>query len=243
MGTAANDDQFREPTIAERRYNRIKHLKVDRYQFVQMVPVLIEEGLLPEHGKHVTMPTVVKGDRTLERSEEVCARCENTITQQWRRNVGTLSTDEVEFMEAKWTWIAEKERIIDICRRDFKSTERTMTVRRKRVVAKPGEVWPITFTDRNGEVQEALIPSEHIVGIAFITETTETTQTVTYPKLLELASTVRNELARVAGLDIDEGDEDRDTQDERQGARYVILKPPPERSGGAGGRGRGSTVN
>lgn len=227
----------------EARFQRIKQLRYEGLTFAKMLPTLIKEGYLPLHAEHENKPPRAKGGRTAKRNAEVCASCEHAIGEQWRRNHARLRDDEPDVDEQRWKWFADQEWIIATARADYRQRVVITTTKRKQVEPIPGSMWTVRVKLENGEVEQRLYPAESIEGIAEIVETTERVEHRIYPQLLELMSEVRDKVARVAGVDVDEvGDPDAE-KGESTAPRGLRVTVPAGWNDGRDGRGSGPPAN
>lgn len=232
----------KEETDSEARFRRVKQLRYDGYTFAAMIPTLIKEGYLPEHVKHGNEPARTKGGRTAKRNAEICSRCENAVSEQWRRLHARLREDEPEVDEQRWKWFRDQEWIVEQCRTDYRQRVVITTTKRKQVEPIPGSMWTVRVKLDNGEVEQRLYPAESIEGIAEIVETTERVEHRIYPQLLELMSEVRDKVARVAGVAVDEVG-DPDAERESTGAPRGLRVTVPAGWGDRDGRGNGPPAN
>lgn len=225
-----NDTQTE--TIQEARWRRLKELRWQGMTFADMVPILTRENYLPDHGSHA-QPTS-KGNRSGKRNAEICARCENVISQQWRTWSDRLKDDETELAEQRWRFFRDFEEIIGTCRRDYRQKVTIRTTKTKTLVATEGSVWPVRVKMENGEIEQRLYPGDAIEGLAEIVEVTEREEWRIYPQLLEIWRETRKDVARVTGLPVDEvGDPEaeRDGAPEKRGLRVTVPKGFLERNG------------
>lgn len=178
MDVRTDAEEFRELSEDDRRYNRMKHLRVDEVTFAEMVPKLIEEGLLSDHANHIGLPPMKQGRRTPTRNDEICARCEHLIFQQWKRNVAKLSADEAVLLDARFLW--RKQAARQIVRYETLATApvvTTTTVRKK-------------------------IEGEEAEG--YVLETTTREERRSNPAYFRMADELRANIARLAGVPVGE---------------------------------------
>ncbi len=173
-------DTYREPSIQDRRINRMKHLRVEGTSFADMVPILIAEGLIPEHGDHPAQRPNGNGRRAEQRRAEVCGYCEHLINEHWRRHVVHLSADEAVLLEARWLWINRAAKQI---------------IRYETLAVAP--VITTTTTRRKMEAAEGAAENE-----AYVIETTTKEVRSTSPTYFRMADELRADIARLAGVPV-----------------------------------------
>lgn len=91
------------------RWQVIKVLFAEGKTFPEMIPILGELGLLECKKDHRT--------RRNRDGSSVCATCEMTISQQWRRGLARLTEQEADVLAVKGAWIEAHEFIRDTCRK------------------------------------------------------------------------------------------------------------------------------
>ena len=158
----------------------MKHLRVEDVTFADMVPLLWNEDLLPEHGDHIGKPQRGQGRRTDARQAQTCGHCEHLIHEQWRRNVRNLSADEAEMLDARFLWRNYATKMIAQCLADYRQKIIITTTKRRRIEPKEGQTQAVDFA----------------------VETTTREETRIYPQLLEMARDLRADIARLAGVPV-----------------------------------------
>lgn len=155
------------------RWQVLRVLFAEGRSFPEMLPVLYEHGLLVCQNGH--------RKRKGRDGDEICATCEDTIGQQWRRGLVKLSEDQAEALEVRGAWIEAHEFIAATCRRRYLRKVHHTTTRTTR------------FT-------------RDVAGVPTLIEETTTTTSVSEHvdvRLLRLLAQVRDKLARLAGMNVD----------------------------------------
>jgi hypothetical protein len=178
MGILA--ETYREPSVQDLRIHRMKHLRVDGTSFADMVPILVAEGLIPEHGNHSPDRATGNNRRSVERRAEICGHCEHLIHEHWKRNIVNLSADEAVLLDARFLWINRAARQI---------------VRYETLAVAP--VITTTTTRRKIEAAEGAEDND-----AYVIETTTKEVRSTSPTYFRMADELRAHIARLAGVPV-----------------------------------------
>jgi hypothetical protein len=164
------------------RWRALKILRAAEMPWSEIVNSLTESGLLDcrNHSETRTTP----GGLTF------CTTCEDTVTQFWRRNAHKLREDEVDVLEARWSWERGQEYVARMCREHVVRDVEIVTDKTEMVMVKT----------ESGAVEKPV-----------------TTRTVRRERqidrgLLQLLSTVYDKMARLRGVDVDNPDPAGPTQ-------------------------------
>lgn len=189
------------------RWRALKAMKSSYMTWPEIVNALISEGLLECQNRDGT-PHVAK--RVSSDGIPFCSTCENTVTQFWLRNVAKLKADQPAIDEVAWHWRNAHEDIERVCREKAVRTSVRVSER----------VEMVSITSADGTVTEKPV-----------TTRTTTTEWLIDRGLLHLRSIVHDKMARMAGIDVDDAD---DETDQPRGKTNVNRHPgADQRDGGA----------
>jgi hypothetical protein len=141
------------------RWQVMKVMRAEGKEFAEMVPALIDLGLLECRTGHRT--------RVTGKGATVCATCEGTISQDWRRGLARLTEQEADALAVKGAWIEAHEFIRDTCRK------KAVTLARKTVTRTEGEAKITTVTEwwqiNNGLLRLMADVSDKLARVAGVT--------------------------------------------------------------------------
>lgn len=199
LGVVTEDQQVDDPSEERRRLQRMKHLKVDDYTFADMVPMLLAENLISEHGNHAARPPRNMGRRSDERNAELCGHCEHLIREQWARNVKNLTADQARMFEASFVWINQAVRRAIKCESMVTQKVEIVTEKRRRIENADGK------------------PTDD-----FLVEVTTRRETRLYPEFMNIAVGLRRDIARLSGVPVGDVGKEIDPDKSKRGGRKVM---------------------
>lgn len=167
------------PTAAELdRWHAVKIFYAEGMTFAAMVPLLHEAGLLDCQKSH--------RQRRGRGGEMICATCEDTTGQTWRRGLARLGEEEANAFEVRGAWIEDHEFIIRTCRERCIQHVKITTTRTEQVT-------------RTETIDGATITKEVPSTITTVREEVRINQ-----GLLRLLSETRDKITRMTGIDVDD---------------------------------------